>query len=153
MKSPRSGLVTALATSALVVVPLTNPRITRTVDRSALSPQAQYSVHDKEYWLSADEIGYIRPGFHLTLNSITIPADRHPVVDLSFTDDFDQPLDRNGKVTPGTLSISQVLAWWDPDTRHYTSYTTRKQTSPITGNSAIQAAADAAKSSSNPNGG
>jgi hypothetical protein len=44
--------------------------------------------------------------------------------DYSFTDDFDQPLDRNGKVTPDPFSISQILAWWDPVTRHYTSYTT-----------------------------
>jgi OmcA/MtrC family decaheme c-type cytochrome len=142
MKSPRTGLVTALATSALAVVPLTNPRITRIVDRSALKPTAQYTVHDKEYWLTADEIGYIRPGFHITLNSITIPDDRRPVADYSFTDDFDQPLDRNGQVTPGSLSINQVLAWWDPAARHYTSYTTRVQTPPDGKPPATPAAAD-----------
>jgi OmcA/MtrC family decaheme c-type cytochrome len=32
-------------------------------------------------------------------------------------------------VTPGPLSISFVLAWWDPAQRQYTSYTTRKATS------------------------
>jgi len=142
MKSPRKGLITAMATSALVVVPLTNPRITRVVDRSALNPQARYTVHDKEYWLSADEIGYIRPGFHLTLNSITIPEDRRPVADYTFTDDFDQPLDRNGKVTPGSLSINQVLAYWIPEERHYWSYTTRIQTPPNGNPPATQAAAD-----------
>ena len=43
---------------------------------------------------------------------------------------------------PAALSINQVLAWWDADARHYTAYTTRVQTSPITGVSATQAAAD-----------
>jgi len=144
MKSPRSGLVTMMATSALVILPLTNPRLTRIVGprTSSQDPAAMYSPHEKEHFLTADEIGYIRPGFHITVNSITIPDDLRPVVDYSFTDDADQPLDRNGKVTVGTLSINQVLAWWDPDSRHYTSYTTRVQTSPINGVSATQAAAD-----------
>ena len=69
-----------------------------------------------------------------------------PLVDVSFSDDFDQPLDRLGKVTPGPLSVSFVLAWWDPVERHYTSYTTRIQTaappSPNPGVQAVQAAAD-----------
>ena len=154
MKPFRGGLVTALMAGSLVVMPTSNSRSTRVVTRDGLpDPKALYTRTDAEFWLSADDLGYIRPGFHMTVNSITIPADRRPVVDFSFTDDFDQPLDRNGKVTPGTLSISQVLAWWDPVARHYTSYTTRVQTSPITNVSATQAAADAAKSSSNPNGG
>ena len=154
MKPLRGGHVTALMAGSLVVMPTSNSRSTRAVTRDGtLDPKALYTRTDAEFWLSVDDLGYIRPGFHLTLNSITIPADRRPVVDYSFTDDFDQPLDRNGKVTPGTLSISQVLAWWDPTSRYYTSYTTRKQTSPITNVTATQAAADAAKSSSNPNGG
>jgi OmcA/MtrC family decaheme c-type cytochrome len=60
---------------------------------------------------------------------VTIGADRKAVVDLSFTDDFDQPLDRAGKVTPGDLSVSFILAWWNPDTLDYTAYTTRSATS------------------------
>ena len=43
-------------------------------------------------------------------------------------------------MTPGALSISLILAWYDGGTRQYTSYTTRKQTSPITGDTATQAA-------------
>jgi len=143
MKSPRSSLVMAMAAGALIAVPASNSRLTRAIGpRGAADPQALYNTHDKEFYLTKDEISYIRPGFHITLNSITIPDDRRPVADYSFTDDFDQPLDRNGKVTPGNLSINQVLAWWDPLARHYTSYTTRVQTSPITNVSATQAAAD-----------
>ncbi|MGH9367223.1 MAG: OmcA/MtrC family decaheme c-type cytochrome [Thermoanaerobaculia bacterium] len=132
-----------LAAGFLALVPLSTggPRAPRALDPRGPSAQA-YSPSAKEFYMTEDEIGYIRPGFHITVNSITIPEDRRPVVDLSFTDDFQQPLDRLGQVTPGPLSISQVLAWWDAGTRYYTAYTTRVQKSPITNVSATQAAAD-----------
>jgi len=142
MNSPRKSLVTAMATSALVILPLSTPRLTRTVDRSGVTAAQSYTSQQKEFWLSEEEITYVRPGLNITVNSITIGADRKPVVDLSFTDDFGQPLDRNGAITPGVISVSQILAWYDAGVRYYTSYTTRTQTSPITGNSAVQAAAD-----------
>ena len=143
MKSPRSSLVMAMAAGALIAVPASNSRLTRTIDpRGLADAQATYSPHEKEFYLTKDELTYVRPGFHITVNSITIPDDLKPLVDLSFTDDLDQPLDRNGKVTPGALSVSQVLAWWDPFSRHYTSYTTRVATNPDTGFSTTQAAAD-----------
>ncbi|HTO88576.1 MAG TPA: OmcA/MtrC family decaheme c-type cytochrome [Thermoanaerobaculia bacterium] len=131
-----------LAAGVLAFVPLSTggPPKPRVVDRG--SPTQAYTKADKEFYLSTDEIGYIRPGYHITVNSVTIPADRRPLVDLSFTDDFGQPLDRLGKVTPGPLSASQILAWWDPAERHYTAYTTRVQTSPITHVSATQAGTD-----------
>ena len=143
MKSLRGGLVTMLTAGALVVLPTVNARSTRVVTRPGPpDPKTLYSRSEKEFWLSADEFGYVRPGFHITVNSVTINADRKPVVDLSFTDDLDQPLDRAGKITPGPLSVSLILAWWDAGERQYTSYTTRIQTSPITNVSATQAAAD-----------
>jgi len=133
----------AMAAGSLVVVPSVNTRLTQTIGTRAITePQGVYSKSQKEFYMTADELGFVRPGFHITVNSITIPEDRRPLVDYSFTDDFHQPLDRNGEFTPGSLSINQVLAWWDAEARHYTAYTTRVQTSPINGNSAVQAAAD-----------
>jgi OmcA/MtrC family decaheme c-type cytochrome len=142
MKSLRSRLVMAMAAGSLVVVPMVNPRLTTMLGTRGSDIGVSYPKGAREFYMNDDELGYIRPGFHITVNSITIPPDRRPVVDLSFTDDFNQPLDRLGEVTPGVLSISQVLAWWDAGTRYYTAYTTRIQTSPITGDSATQAAAD-----------
>jgi OmcA/MtrC family decaheme c-type cytochrome len=115
-------------------------RGTRTV---ATRPAVMYPESARAYYMTQAELDYIRPGYNITINSITIPADNRPLVDLSFKDDKGQPLDRLGNVTPGTLSASMILAWWNPVTRHYTAYTTRVQTSPITGVSATQAAADA----------
>jgi OmcA/MtrC family decaheme c-type cytochrome len=140
MAIQRDVLLTA---GFLALIPLSTggPRTPRLLEARGPSAQA-YSTSSKEFYMTADEIGYIRPGFHITVNSITIPEDGRPVVDLSFTDDLNQPLDRLGQVTPGPLSISQVLAWWDAGTRYYTAYTTRVQTSPITNVAATQAAAD-----------
>ena len=112
-----------------------------------VAPRNQlYAPSQKEFFFTEEELDYIRPGYNITINSVTIPADNRPLVDFSFSDDKGQPLDRLGNATPGTLSSSFVLAWWDPGTRHYTSYTTRIQTSapPSTmpGVQAVQAAAD-----------
>lgn len=98
---------------------------------------------DLEYYLTDDGIAYIRPGLKITVKSVTIPADRRPVVELTITDNFDQPLDRLGKTTPGTISGTFLAAWYNPATRLYTSYITRSVTSPATspkpGVTAIQA--------------
>jgi len=118
--------------------------------RSATPPTTPatpvFSAGQAEAYVSGDTIGYIRPGLKIKVNSITIGSDRTPVVDLTITDDLDQPLDRNGKVTPGTVSVSLVLAWYNPATRQYTSYTTRSVTNPTNsprpGATAIQAGAD-----------
>ena len=106
------------------------------------SPAARYTAQQVEHYLSAQDVTYVRPGYRIILNSFTIPADRRPVADVTFLDDLDQPLDRDGKVTPGACSASFILAWYDAAHRDYVSYTTRVQKSPITGVSAIQAAAD-----------
>jgi OmcA/MtrC family decaheme c-type cytochrome len=108
--------------------------------RAALQPT------QTEFYLTDDGIAYIRPGLKIKVDSINIGSDRKPVVELTITDDMDQPLDRLGKVTPGVISISCIMAWYNPETRQYTSYTTRTQTtppsSPRPGVSAVQASAD-----------
>jgi OmcA/MtrC family decaheme c-type cytochrome len=110
--------------------------------RSVMSPDQLYPTTAVEHYLTQEVFDYVRPGFNIRINSVTIPADRRPVVDYSFYDDLNQPLDRLGQVTPGALSISHILAWWDGAKRQYTAYTTRTQTSPITGVSAVQAGTD-----------
>jgi OmcA/MtrC family decaheme c-type cytochrome len=142
-----SGLLTLSPTQSidpasprLPVIPSVNPR-----GPAGTVPSRTVRMFDPsqiEYYLTEDQISFLRPGFYITVNSITVPSDNRPIVDLSFTDDKGQPLDRLGNATPGPLSISFILAWWDPVERHYTAYTTRVQTSPITGVSATQASAD-----------
>ena len=146
MNAKRGGLVPVLAAGALLALPMSNTRVTRLVSRDAASqpddPKTLYAPQQKEFWLSSDEFAYVRPGLKITVNSVTFDAGLHPVVDVSYTDDGGLPLDRAGAVTPGAISMSFILAWWDPASGNYTSYTTRVQTSPITHVTATQAGAD-----------
>jgi OmcA/MtrC family decaheme c-type cytochrome len=111
------------------------------------APPNRFSPDLIEHYLSDDGIAFIRPGLKIVINSVTIGSDRKPVIDLNLTDGSDQPLDRLGKVTPGAVALNFVLSWYNPDTRQYTAYTTRTQTTPPTsphpGVSAIQAGTDA----------
>jgi len=107
----------------------------------------EFKPTDLEFYLTDDGIAYIRPGLNIKVNSIAIPADRKPVVDLTLMDGKNQPLDRLGETTPGAVSVSFILASWNPEVRHYTSYTTRTVTTPANsprpGVKAVQAGADA----------
>lgn len=118
----------------------------RSVAPPQTPPAKSFAPDQIEAYLTANSLEYIRPGLKIKVNSITIGADRKPVADLTLTDDLDQPVDRLGKTTPGPISVSFILAWYDPATRSYTAYTTRTQTTPATsprpGVSAIQASAD-----------
>ncbi|MHB9000318.1 MAG: OmcA/MtrC family decaheme c-type cytochrome, partial [Thermoanaerobaculia bacterium] len=105
-----------------------NTRV-RSVRPVTPAPEApRYTANDKEFYLSDEGIAYVRPGVKVKVNSITIGSDRKPVVDLNITDNLDQPLDRAGKITPGPVSISFILAHYNPATRLYTAYTTRVAT-------------------------
>ena len=141
-----------LATLAVLALPILLK--TATADdsprRRSVAPSAptakSFAVNQLEAYLTDDGIAYIRPGLKVKVNSITVTSDKKFVIDLNLTDDFDQPLDRLGKVTPGVISVSFLMAGYDPATRHYTSFATRTQTSPATSPrpnvSAVQAGTD-----------
>src|ERR1700756_1775686 len=122
--SIRTTIATAMF--ALVMLPLAASAATRRAVTPPASPApaqaSRYTPSQIEAYLSDDGIAYIRPGFHIKVNSLTIGSDRKAVVDLSFTDDLNQPLDRLGQTTPGALSLSFTMAWYNPATRQYTSY-------------------------------
>jgi len=120
-----------------------------TVTFPSLPPRAAnlpFATDRIEHFLTPEQIVYIQPGLQIQVNSVTIPDDRRPVVDLTFTDSLGQPLDRLGRVIPGPISASFVLSWYDPATRNYTSYITRVETAPADaphpGATAVQATAD-----------
>src|ERR1043166_1026103 len=143
---------TTIAMLAFVTLSLTATAATRraVTPPASTSPapaqSSRYTPSQIEAYLSDDGIAYIRPGFHIKVNSLTIGSDRKAVVDLSFTDDLNQPLDRLGQTTPGALSLSFTMAWYNPATRQYTSYITRTATaaapSKQIGTTATQAATD-----------
>lgn len=134
-----SGILVLTASAALVPA---HPVRVAPHQRERLQPVPVYQDTQMEAYLTAEQAQWIRPGFNVTIDSLTIPADRRPVVELTFRDDRGQLLDRAGNVTPGPISLSFVLAVYDGQYRQYTSYTRRFVTSPITGVRAEQASAD-----------
>ena len=136
----RSLLVLATAGAAITPMMTRSPGDGRAVPD--VDPHQVYTKAQAEYYLSAKDMQWIRPGLNLTVDSVEIPADRHAVVELSFADDLGQPLDRAGVLTPGAISMSFILSWYDAEHRNFVTYTTRPQTSPITGDTAIQASTD-----------
>ena len=123
-----------LAAGALAITSLsadTGKRRAAGPTTGAPAPEKKFVASELEYYLTDDGVAYIRPGLNIKVNSITIGSDRKPVVELTLTDNMNQPLDRLGQVTPGPISLSFILAAWNPDTREYTSYTTRTATAAI----------------------
>jgi OmcA/MtrC family decaheme c-type cytochrome len=142
--------VFAISTLSLLAFPLlatdSTPRRRAAAPATPTAAKIHYETDQVEAYLSANDVAFIRPGLKIKVNSITIGSDRKPVIDISLTDSLDQPLDRLGKTTPGPISVSFILAVYDPAGRHYTSYTTRSVTtpadSPHPGVTAIQAGTD-----------
>jgi hypothetical protein len=126
------GMVLLAASSGLVATHVPTRQLVRS------HPAPAYTAGQMEAYLTAQQVSYIRPGFNITLVGITIPADRRPVVEVTFTDDANQPLDRLGQVTPGAISASFILAWYDAPNRDYINYATAPS-QPDAGDSAVQA--------------
>ena len=130
------GLMAVVAAGALSF-PTNPPTVSTAAGRTRASVPGSPSVQrfnpsQMEAYLADDTIAYIRPGLKINVKSVSIGSDRKPVVEFYLTDSLDQPVDRLGKTTPGAISLSFILAYYDPATRQYTSYTTRSQTSPAT---------------------
>ncbi len=74
MRLINRGLIAAMAAGALAL-PVGRPS-TRTVDpRGPGATQGKYSPQSVEHYLSTDQFIFVRPGFHITVNSVTIAGD------------------------------------------------------------------------------
>jgi OmcA/MtrC family decaheme c-type cytochrome len=129
-----------VATGFLLPSTRTSTRLTH--PKADTTGETPYGRTSAEYYLSSAQADYVRPGFKIKVNSVTIGTNRKPVVDVTINDDLGQPIDRTGVLTPGPVTLSYVLASYDPTARNYTTYATRKQTSPITGVTATQPTSD-----------
>jgi len=146
MASTLRRLLMLTLLALLTLIPLSAQTARKRSAALSTPTHKDFAVGQLEYYLTDDGIAYIRPGLKIKINSVTIGSDRKPVIDFNMTDNFDQPVDRLGKTTPGAISVSFIAAWYNPATRQYTAYTTRTQTtpsnSPRPGVSAIQAGTD-----------
>lgn len=103
----------------------------------------RWTASDKAFYLDENQVNFVRPGLALTITSAEILADGTIRAGFTLKDPRGLPLDREGITTPGTVAISFIAGVIPKGANLYTAYTTRTQTSPITGNSAIQAGTDA----------
>ena len=87
-------------------------------------------------------VNFVRPSLVYKILSAQIAADGTVTARVRITDPKGLPLDKAGIKTPGVVGGSMILAYIPKGQTQYTAYTTRTQTSPITGKSAIQAGTD-----------
>ncbi len=69
-----------------------------------------YTAKDKEYYLSPEQLAFIRPGLEITILDVTLPADGQLEVTYSITDPSGLPLDHDGIATPGPVDMRFTLA-------------------------------------------
>jgi OmcA/MtrC family decaheme c-type cytochrome len=86
-----------------------------------------------------------QPGIAIAISQLAVTAST-ATVSFTLTDGNGTALDPTGALTDGSVALSFVLAQLaeapDGSPSNYTAYTTATQTSPITGASAVQAAAE-----------
>ena len=106
---------------------------------AAWAAEAASARPKKADFLSEKEQSFIRPGLQFEILSATASTDGVVQMRFSVKDAAGAGLDFNGVQTPGAISIRAVLARIPSGQTLYRAYTTRTQTSPITGDSADQA--------------
>ncbi|MDX2152926.1 MAG: OmcA/MtrC family decaheme c-type cytochrome [Bryobacteraceae bacterium] len=104
--------------------------------------KSPFTERDKAYYADENLVNFVRPGLTIKILSASIAADGTIQVRYRVSDPRDLPLDRAGVTTPGTIATSFIAATIPAGQTQYTSYTVRTQTSPITNQSAIQAAGE-----------
>lgn len=114
------------------------------VGAAALSsaPPPGLSVNDKAYYATEAQVNFVRPGLVFAVTGVTVAQDGTVTARVTMSDPKGVPLDRLGVFTPGAISASLILAHIPAGATQYMAYTTRTQTSPITGQSAVQAGTD-----------
>jgi OmcA/MtrC family decaheme c-type cytochrome len=100
---------------------------------SAPEGERRYSTHEKAAFTAEAVVNFVRPGLVFKITGAQIAADGTITATIAITDPQGLPLDRLGVSTPGPVAISMIAA---------TIPKTKTQKSAITGNSAIQPAAD-----------
>ena len=69
-----------------------------------------YTAKDKEFYLTPEELLFIRPGLVAEILDVVIPADGQLEVTFTITDPAGLPLDNTGVTTPGPVDFRFTLA-------------------------------------------
>jgi OmcA/MtrC family decaheme c-type cytochrome len=119
------GLMFVLAAGTLAI-PSSVPPETRAGGRAAVTVDPQtvsvYTPTDKEFYLTESQVDFIRPGLKVAIGAVTdMASGKKPSVEVTLTDDLNQPLDRLGATTPGVVSVRFVPAVFDAASNYYTN--------------------------------
>ena len=103
------------------------------------SPKTEFTKNNKAYYMDEKLASFVRPGLVIKITKAEIATDGTMKATFKLTDPRGLPLDRLGITTPGAVSVSFIAATIPSGQDQYQAYTTRVQTSPITGKSSTQA--------------
>jgi OmcA/MtrC family decaheme c-type cytochrome len=96
----------------------------------------KWTPYDLAYYLSSKDQDWIRPGLNVDILGVKIKK-HTPVVTFKISDSFGNPLDREGNLTPGAVSVNFVLSYIKSGESQYTAYTTHTATG-TNGQTALQ---------------
>ncbi len=77
--------------------------------KSEVTDGGSYTTKDSEFYLTPEQLLFIRPGLVMEITNVVIPADRQAEVTFTLTDPAGLPLDRTGIYTPGPVSTSFII--------------------------------------------
>jgi len=109
---------------------------------AAVAVTVDYSPLDKEYYLTQEQVMFIRPGFNVEITDYMIENDGTVWVEFDIKDDKGLPLDMDGVYTPGEIRVSFVISRIPAGKDQYESYITRLVEAEINDNTAIQPTSD-----------
>lgn len=108
------------------------------------SSKPKFTPHDKAYYLSQDEVAFIRPGIVFKITQAQVAPDGTISAAFQITDPQGLPLDMNGVTTQGPVKVGMTLAtiYNDHVSEEYTSHVTQTVTDPVSGRTATQGTLD-----------
>jgi len=83
---------------------------TNVTAKSETTGNGNFTTKDKEFYLTPEQLIYIRPGFEIEIMNVVIPADMQPEVTYLITDPSGLGLDHDGIYTPGAVDMRFTLA-------------------------------------------
>lgn len=107
----------------------------------AATTNHSYTPRNKAFFADERLVAFVRPGLAFRVESAQIASDGTISTVFRITDPAGAPLDREGIVTPGSVSTSFIAAYIPANQVQYVSYTTRSASGAVVP-STQQAAAD-----------
>ncbi len=102
----RMKLFWSLLVSLACICPATN-----VLAKSDAVDNGYYTTKDKEFYLTPEQLLFIRPGLDIEIVDVVLPADMQLEVTYSIKDPAGLPLDHDGIYTPGTVDMRFTLTY------------------------------------------